>query len=70
MRIAEREAYILLAWAVAGASRVIRQRGFTLPPSSKTALQEWLRGADPVLAWIEACVEVVGSSRPIGLRRG
>jgi P4 family phage/plasmid primase-like protien len=59
MRIAEEEADLLLTWAVAGASQLIRQRGFTIPPSSKTALQEWLRGADPVLAWIEACVDVV-----------
>jgi P4 family phage/plasmid primase-like protien len=63
-RIAEEEADWLLAWAVAGASRLIRQRGFTIPSSSKTALQEWLRGADPVLAWIETCVEVVDPKSP------
>jgi P4 family phage/plasmid primase-like protien len=59
MRIAEEEADLLLTWAVVGASQLIRQRGFTVPPSSKNALQEWLRGTDPVLAWIEACVDVV-----------
>jgi putative DNA primase/helicase len=63
-RIAEEEADLLLTLAVAGASQLIRQRGFTIPPSSKTALQEWLRGADPVLAWIDACVEVVDPKSP------
>jgi putative DNA primase/helicase len=58
-RIAEEEASLLLSWAVIGASRLIRQRRFTVPPSSKSALGEWLLGADPVLAWIEACVEEV-----------
>jgi phage/plasmid-associated DNA primase len=59
LRIADEEADWLLIWAVAGASRLIRQRGFTIPPSSKTALREWLLSADPVLAWMQACVEVV-----------
>jgi putative DNA primase/helicase len=58
LRIAEEEADQLLWWAVAGASQLIRQRGFTTPPSSKAALREWLLGADPVVAWFEACVEL------------
>ncbi|TAH37800.1 MAG: hypothetical protein EYC62_00800 [Alphaproteobacteria bacterium] len=57
-RIASEEADLLLAWAVEGASRLIRQRNFTIPPSSKDALREWILGADPVLAWLDACVEV------------
>jgi phage/plasmid-associated DNA primase len=57
-RIASEEADLLLSWAVEGASRLIKQRNFTLPPSSKTALIEWILGADPVLAWLDACVEV------------
>src|ERR1700730_9743517 len=64
MRIAEEGADLLLTWGVAGASKLIRQRGFTIPPSSKSALQEWLRGADPVLAWIEACVDVIDPKSP------
>jgi putative DNA primase/helicase len=63
-RIADGEADFLLAWAVAGASQLIRQRGFTVPPSSKTALREWLLSADPVLAWIHARVEVVDPGSP------
>lgn len=59
LRIADEEADMLLAWAVAGAAHLICQRGFTTPASSKTALQEWLLGADPVIAWIDACLEEV-----------
>lgn len=58
-RIGEEEADLLLAWAVEGAGRLIRQRDFTMPPSSKRALSDWLFGADPVLAWLDECVEVV-----------
>jgi P4 family phage/plasmid primase-like protien len=57
-RIAEEEADLLLAFAVDGASRLIRQRNFTVPPSCKQALSDWLYGADPVLAWLDECVEV------------
>jgi P4 family phage/plasmid primase-like protien len=64
LRIADKEADWLLIWAVAGASRLIRQRAFTIPPSSKDALREWLLGADPVLAWIQICVEVVNPNSP------
>lgn len=57
-RIASEEADHLLAWAVQGASRLIRQRNFTIPPSSKVALTDWILGADPVLAWLDECVDV------------
>lgn len=60
-RIAAEEADLLLAWAVEGAARLIRQRNFTLPASCKQALADWILGADPVLAWLEECTEV----RPI-----
>jgi putative DNA primase/helicase len=64
LRIADEEADWLLMWAVSGASRLIRQRAFTIPPSSKDALRDWLLGADPVLAWVESCVEVVDQKSP------
>jgi len=57
-RIAEKEPDQLLAWAVDGASRLIRQRNFTIPPSSRVALTDWILGADPVLAWLDECVEI------------
>jgi hypothetical protein len=56
IKVGEEEPDLLLAWAVAGAARLIRQRGFKLPESSKFALRDWLFGADPVLAWTEARV--------------
>ena len=55
-RIGVEEADLLLAWAVAGASRVIRQRCYSEPASSKSALLEWLYKADAIQAWIEDCV--------------
>ena len=57
-RIAEEEADLLLAWAVEGASRLVRHRNFSIPASCKHALDDWIFGADPVLAWLSECVEV------------
>jgi phage/plasmid-associated DNA primase len=57
-RIASEEADLLLAWAVQGAARLIRQRSFAIPQSCRAALIDWVLGEDPVLAWIEACVRV------------
>jgi P4 family phage/plasmid primase-like protien len=57
-RIGEEEPDLLLAWAVAGAARLIRNKGFTLPPSSRVTMNDWLFGADPVLAWLSEQVEV------------
>jgi P4 family phage/plasmid primase-like protien len=54
LRVAAEESDLLLAWAVAGASRLIRQKNLTIPASSALALRNWLYGADAVLAWIEA----------------
>jgi P4 family phage/plasmid primase-like protien len=57
-RIAEEEADLLLAWAVEGASRLVRERNFTIPASCKQALADWIFGADPVLAWLGECVDL------------
>jgi putative DNA primase/helicase len=64
IRVGEEEPDLLLAWAVAGAARLIQQRGLTVPPSSATALQNWLYGADPVLAWVQARVDEATPSPP------
>jgi P4 family phage/plasmid primase-like protien len=64
LRIGVAEPDLLLSWAVEGASRLIRQRDFTIPPSSKATLQEWLYTADPVLAWVRACVTIVPTASP------
>ena len=47
---------LLLAWAIEGAARLIRNGKFTLPKSSIEALEKWTRDADPVRAWVEARV--------------
>lgn len=60
-RIADEESDLLLGWAVRGAARLIQHRDFSIPASSKAALNDWLYGADPVLAWLAECVE----TRPI-----
>lgn len=51
-RIGKEEADLLLAWAVLGASRVIRKGSFTVPSSSADALRDWMFSSDPVLAWL------------------
>jgi phage/plasmid-associated DNA primase len=56
-RIAAEEPDLLLAFAMGGAARLIKQREFTVPPSSEVALQKWSTTADPVLAWVAARVE-------------
>ena len=58
-RIAEEEPDLLLAWAVEGASRLIRQRNFTIPQSSKEALSDWLFSADSVQAWFQESVVLI-----------
>jgi putative DNA primase/helicase len=64
LRIGEELPDLLLAWAVEGASRAIRQRDFTIPPSSKAALHNWLHSVDPVVAWARECVTVVEPDAP------
>jgi phage/plasmid-associated DNA primase len=51
-RIAHEEADFLLAWAVEGAQRVLEQGHYSELASSKRALAEWTRTANPVSAWI------------------
>jgi hypothetical protein len=62
-RVGEEEPDLLLAFAVAGARRLVKNRGFTIPPSSKGALQDWLHSADPVRAWVWAQVTVIKIDR-------
>lgn len=58
-RIAAEEPDLLLAWAVDGAARLIRQRNFAIPESCHAAFLEWVLSEDPIAAWIDACVKVV-----------
>lgn len=70
-RIGLEEPDLLLSWAVEGASRLIRQKGFTVPDTSKTAMNDRLFGADPVLAWLAERVrsrQIVGQEPRIATR--
>jgi len=50
----------VLAWAVEGVGRLIRQGGYTEPQSTKRELAEWRRESNPVELWLEACCEREG----------
>ena len=63
-KIIEQEADLLLEMAVEGASRLIRNRDFTVPESSAELLTRWTLSADPVRAWAAERLEVTaGESR-------
>jgi hypothetical protein len=50
-RIAAEEADLLLVFAAEGLHRVLKQRGYTRPPSSERIMAEYLEEADPVRGW-------------------
>lgn len=72
VRIAQEEPNLLLAMAVSGATRLIRQKYFTIPPSSETALAKWIFDSDPIPAWVEGRVEQANVPKPddkiVGIR--
>jgi phage/plasmid-associated DNA primase len=53
-RVAAEEPDLLLAFAVAGMQRLLRQVAFTVPRSSERGLREWFLSGDPVIAWVQA----------------
>jgi phage/plasmid-associated DNA primase len=53
-RVAYEEADLLVAFAVAGARRLLLNGRYTEPASSRRALALWLYSGDPVLAWVRA----------------
>lgn len=63
-RVGREEPDLLLAFAVAGAQRLIKQRDFTVPPSSEEALRQWIYRDNPVLAWVEARVDPAEPPKP------
>ena len=60
--IVRTEGAALLAFAVEGASRLLRQGRFTEVASCSTALRDWIVGTDPVSAWMEECVEYLANA--------
>jgi hypothetical protein len=59
------EADLFLDFAVEGACRLVRNRDFTVPASSRELLQRWVLSADPVRAWAAARLEVTGDENTI-----
>src|SRR5262249_33678224 len=57
VRCVQEEAHALLALAVQGVSRVIRNGALTVPPSSVETAQQWLMEADPVVGWMNECTQ-------------
>lgn len=67
-RIAEEELELLLGLAVAGAQRLKRNGGYTIPESSKEALNSWLL-LDPLNEWFAIRVEPTATEPPGGWLR-
>jgi len=64
-RILSEEADLFLDFAVEGACRLVRNRDFTVPASSRELLQRWVLSADPVRAWAAARLEVTADENTI-----
>lgn len=55
----------IVSWLLAGAVRVLVQRGFTEPPSSAGVLAEWRRDADQIGAFVAECTEKLEAGAPL-----
>jgi putative DNA primase/helicase len=55
-RVGAEEADRVLAWAVHGAGRLLRNKCFMEPASSVDAFREWALSGDPVLSWLNSDV--------------
>ncbi len=58
-RIAAEEQQGLVAWAIAGAMRLLRQNAYTVPASSSAALEQWKMDVDPVRRFVVEADEFV-----------
>jgi phage/plasmid-associated DNA primase len=64
-KIRDDELHLVLQFAVAGAQRLIRNKAYTIPGSSKDALQSWLM-LDPVQEWLTLQTVKVEEEPPTG----
>lgn len=62
--VGQKEPDLLLAWAIAGASRLLRRSAFPDLGSSREAIAEWVLCSDPVGGWLHDRdeVDVTGSA--------
>ena len=44
----------VLAWAAAGAKRLLANKGYTIPSDSQIAVSSWRKDSDPVAMWMSA----------------
>lgn len=47
----------IATWALVGLKR-LREKGFTVPESSRVALQEWERDTNPIISWMSECLDL------------
>lgn len=67
-RIAREERQAIAAWAVAGAARLQRQGGYTVPASVAAMKEAWARDSDSVHLWLDTETEKVEKSDGSGMK--
>lgn len=67
-RIAREERQAIAAWAVAGAARLQRQGGYTVPASVAAMKETWARDSDSVHLWLDTETEKVEKSDGSGMK--
>jgi P4 family phage/plasmid primase-like protien len=55
---------MIVRWFLAGAVRLLAQRGYTVPPSSLEAVQAWRRSANPVAIFVDECTRDATADEP------
>lgn len=64
-KVLQHEGDVLAAWIVDGAARVVRTGDFTIPPSSREVLGEWVDDADPFGPWFDANCTIDPKAKPV-----
>ena len=55
-KLAAAEIEGIATWALVGLKR-LRENGFTVPESSRLALQEWEQDTNPIVSWMQECLD-------------
>tara|TARA_R110002049_G_scaffold239021_3_gene412067 strand:- start:214 stop:1611 length:1398 start_codon:yes stop_codon:yes gene_type:complete len=63
--IGKHELALVLSWAIAGAARAFRQRGYSALPSSDAVMRDWVIVSDPFECWLSdpLAVTITGVER-------